>query len=193
MAKGLRCPRKPFYPLVRFCNQRGIEMIYENEWFKYDSETGYLYRNKDSICGNGTTHIKKGDLCSLTPSKSTGYLRASFGGKRRSQHRIAWWVTHGRWPTYIDHINHIRTDNRLCNLRNVLNHGTQCHNVKKHCDNASGCTGVRWRADRKRWKAEIFVYGKAIYLGLFKNLEDAIAARKVANAKYGFHENHGKE
>jgi len=33
--------------------------------------------------------------------------------------------------------------------------------------------------------------GKAVHLGFFDDKDDAIAARKAANIKYGFHANHG--
>ena len=40
-------------------------------------------------------------------------------GKTHTAHRLAWFWTHGYWPTEIDHINRDRTDNRLANLRDV--------------------------------------------------------------------------
>jgi len=36
------------------------------------------------------------------------------------------------------------------------------------------------------------VDGKTIHLGRFDKFEDAVAARKAADIKYGFHPNHGK-
>ena len=41
--------------------------------------------------------------------------------------------------------------------------------------------------------AIIMASGKQICLGLFNNLEEAIAARKDAEIEYNYHENHGKE
>jgi hypothetical protein len=47
-----------------------------------------------------------------------GYLRGNWEGKTYSQHRIIWAVHYGQWPTdEIDHINGVRSDNRISNLR----------------------------------------------------------------------------
>ncbi|SWJ13234.1 HNH endonuclease [Klebsiella pneumoniae] len=52
--------------------------------------------------------------------------------------------------------------------------------------------GVYWvKADRK-WRVRIGVNGKYVSVGVFSNLEDALEARKTAEIKYGYHENHGR-
>ena len=41
-------------------------------------------------------------------------------GRQYLQHRVAWALHYGEWPaSFIDHINHIRDDNRIHNLRVV--------------------------------------------------------------------------
>lgn len=49
-------------------------------------------------------------------------------------------------------------------------------------NNTSGVPGVDWRIDRKRWRATICFKGKRRYLGSYKNFEDAVNARKRAEA-----------
>ena len=52
-------------------------------------------------------------------------------------------------------------------------------------NNTSGCVGVSWNTKEKRWKAAIGI-GGGIYkhLGSFANFEDAVKARKDAEALY---------
>lgn len=53
---------------------------------------------------------------------SFGYVVIKLNGVLYKAHRLAWYVAHGEWPAAnmeIDHINRLRGDNRLCNLRVV--------------------------------------------------------------------------
>jgi hypothetical protein len=59
-------------------------------------------------------------------------------------------------------------------------------------DNTSGITGVTWHSQRGKWLAQIWVNGKKVHLGVFLSIDDAARARKDAEIKYSFHENHGK-
>ncbi|EOA5908665.1 AP2 domain-containing protein, partial [Salmonella enterica subsp. enterica serovar Brandenburg] len=60
-------------------------------------------------------------------------------------------------------------------------------------NNTSGALGV-WREKRRnKWVAEIKVDRRKIHLGQFDNFDEAVAARKDAEVKYGLHENHGKK
>ena len=53
--------------------------------------------------------------------------------------------------------------------------------------------GVYWHVGAGKWQAQIKVKHGLKYLGIFTEKSDAIAARKAAEAKYGFHENHGRK
>lgn len=49
-----------------------------------------------------------------------GYLRVHVAGRAYLAHRLAWFYVHGEWPAHvIDHINCVKTDNRIANLRSV--------------------------------------------------------------------------
>jgi hypothetical protein len=83
-------------------------------------------------------------------------------------------------------------DNRLENLRAVSS-GENLRNQKIYKNNTSGTIGVSFHKSYKSYRASITINGKTKHLGLFKNKEEAIAARAAANIKYNFHENHGRK
>lgn len=81
----------------------------------------------------------------------------------------------------VDHINHNPLDNRKDNLR-VCN---QWGNNQNSNRNTSGYVGVRWEEDRKKWVARITYKGYVRTIGRYKELQDAINARKQAEEEYG--------
>jgi hypothetical protein len=56
--------------------------------------------------------------------------------------------------------------------------------AKLHANNSSGVKGVMFLKSRGKWKAYIGFKGKQITLGYFEKLEDAVAARRLAEEKY---------
>lgn len=154
------------------------------ELFHYDLETG-LFTRLVTIAHNA----KAGDIAGTVDSG--GYIQIMVDGKRYQAHRLMWlWVT-GEWPDEVDHINHVKDDNRWINLREV-SRVENCRNQSLPKNNTSGICGVYWYKASKKWMAYIRVSGKLIGLGLFENMLDAIEARKIAENKYKYHENHGK-
>lgn len=75
----------------------------------------------------------------------------------------------------IDHINEIKTDNRLVNLQPL---SVYDNNIKsKRHNKTSKYPGVHWyTGGRGSWKAQIGIKGKKIGLGYFKIEEEAYAA-----------------
>ena len=121
-----------------------------------------------------------------------GYLSGRIFGKTHRAHRVIIAMTTGFWPDGdVDHINGIRSDNRISNLR-VVCRQENSRNASKSRRNTSGTVGVSWSKKDKRWRAGICVDGKEIYLGNFLNIDDAVNARLRANQKYGFSHGHGK-
>jgi len=123
---------------------------------------------------------------------SDGYLIIHIDKKAHLVHRVIWFYAHGYWPIEIDHINGARDDNRISNLREVSRKENR-RNAGRNRNNRSGVTGVCWDTNRGRWLAYITVDRKQKHLGHFLTIEDAARARKLAQKKYGFHANHGRE
>ncbi len=122
---------------------------------------------------------------------SKGYRRGWVLSTMVPAHRVAWAIHHGRWPDQcIDHINGVRHDNRIANLREVSERDNHL-NVKRYVVNKSGIVGV-CRVG-KVWIANIKYRGRQIHLGRFATKEAAAIARKAAERRFGFHENHGRE
>jgi hypothetical protein len=111
-----------------------------------------------------------------------GYRRIQIDGKRHLAHRLAWWFVHGNWPAdQIDHINGIKDDNRIINLREATSAENQ-QNLGKSKRNTSGYTGVTWHKHAEKYQAQITVNGKKIYLGYFDDPAEADQAYLDAKA-----------
>lgn len=154
------------------------------ELLNYEPETGvFTWR-----VGRGSA--KKGEVAGNLHTK--GYVHISVDGEVYKAHRLAWLYLHGSFPqNQIDHINGVRRDNRLSNLRCVSN-AENGRNRKKQCTNTSGLNGVCFDKSSGKLMARIVVEGKRIYLGCFDNMLDAAVARKSAELKYDYHCNHGR-
>lgn len=158
---------------------------------KYDPTTGIFYWKERPEQRAEWNTAFSGKVAGGSCGKS-GYWRITINDTGHSAHRLAWVYWHGEWPLgQIDHINGIRSDNRIENLRVVTPQQNQ-QNKKRGINNKSGTVGVHWSKINSKWRAYIMVSKKMHYLGFFINLSDAITARKNAEIKYGFHEHHGR-
>lgn len=130
----------------------------------------------------------------LSPStlSKSGYAVIGIRPKQYFAHRLAWLYSFGGWPDGpLDHINGNRADNRLKNLR-VVDNQTNQRNASRWATNRSGVTGV-YRYKPSTWRAFIYVGGRYVHLGNFREFDAAVSARKAAEREYGFHRNHGRE
>jgi len=154
----------------------------------YDEESGVVTWRKK--LGNRT---KVGALVGSV-NKHSGYIQVKIYGTQYQLHRLIWLYVYGQYPMGdIDHVNHVRADNRLVNIRDV----TRVQNGRNQSlpsTNTSGVVGVYWHKTNKTWIAQIRVKDSGnIPLGSFAKFSEAVDARKLAEVAYGFHENHGKE
>ena len=124
--------------------------------------------------------------------KSTGYIRIGINKRQYYAHRLAFLYMSGELPfDHTDHINGIRHDNRWCNLRAVTEKENH-KNKRKRSDNKSGVTGVSWDGRLNKWVVQLGLDRMRVFIQSFDDMQDAIDARKLAEKKYGFHENHGR-
>lgn len=155
-----------------------------------DMFTPTLRRTAEHICNNWNS------LYAGTPALScvdaSGHLTGRIFDKLVYAHRVVFALTHGSWPeNSVDHINGVPSDNRPINLRDVC-HQENLRNQRHRVNSSSGVTGVSMNKRLGKWAAHIGVSGKFVHLGFHERKDDAISARKQAEAQYGFHPNHGR-
>ena len=157
-----------------------------DELFRYDSETGKLFWKK-RVDSRIPVSLEAG-----TSRAKDGYINVGTGGKLYPAHVIAMLPTFGSIPknSEVVHINHIRNDNRLCNLR-LVSRSENSRNQPVSSRNSTGHTGTYLDSGRNKFAAQIKVNGKCIYPGSYETLLEAVEARKAADKKYNFHPNHG--
>lgn len=154
-----------------------------NQLLEYNQNTG-IFTRKTSRGGR-----LKGEVVGFKDVR--GYISMSIDNKLYYAHRLAWMCVFGVFPPdEIDHINHDRSDNRITNLRKAT-HIENGKNKAMIITNKTGITGVRKTQTGLKWKAEISVKAKTKHLGCYFDKFEAICARKSAEIKYGYHENHG--
>lgn len=121
-----------------------------------------------------------------------GYFKVGINKTIYKLHRIIYKMFHGTDPIEIDHIDGNKMNNNIDNLRSATRKGN-CRNYPIRKDNTSGVTGVYWYKRLSLWNSTISANGKHIKLGYFHDKFEAIAARKSAEIRYGFHPNHGRQ
>lgn len=83
----------------------------------------------------------------------------------------------------VDHINHIKYDNRKENLR-ICTSSQNKMNIGLRRNNTSGVTGVNWQKNMCMWRVRIKKNRVEIALGFYKYFDDAVQARKRAEKIY---------
>jgi hypothetical protein len=158
------------------------------ELLNYDPESGLFTRLTSNYRWKAGCVVGSFDR---SKSSTAGYVKVFVDGKRYKAHRLAWLYMTGEWPEDIDHTNHVRHDNRWCNLRSV----DQSENTKNRTmnkNNTSGFRGVHWYKPSGKWMAYINTSpGKRKNLGYFDSLIDAVATRLRGESQYRYHCNHG--
>jgi hypothetical protein len=147
------------------------------ERLHYDPDTGvFTWLKKgggflSKTCGHISAH-----------GQDAGYVRIAMGGKKYRAHRLAWLYVYGSWPELgLDHINRIKADNRIANLREAtpLENG---RNATFETNPASGLKGVWKPKHTHRWAARIFLLDRSLNLGYYDTPEEAHAAYKKYSA-----------
>lgn len=83
----------------------------------------------------------------------------------------------------VDHINGDTLDNRRANLRITTDQHNRWNRHRAYRNSSSGIVGVVFRPEMGKWRARISIDGKNRGLGHFDTLEEALAARRAAEAE----------
>lgn len=118
--------------------QRAVPQKLLHELFNYDGLTGKwvnrVYRGSRARAGQPAGCVNK-----------EGYVVIKINGTNHYSHRLAWVYTHGDYPSgkqpFIDHINGVKTDNRIVNLR-CSSHSENNRNKQMQSNNTSDISGV---------------------------------------------------
>ena len=131
---------------------------------------------------NGTLIVNKTGKAAYTWACRKGYLNLRIGKKNYAVSRVIYYMLTGEQPITVDHINRIRSDNRIENLRGAT-YKEQAYNRKIACTNTSGYKGVYER--NGRFRAQIRDNdGKKISLGTFPTAEEASREYEKAASLY---------
>jgi hypothetical protein len=145
------------------------------ELLSYDPETGLFTR----LMRAGTA--RPGDIAGCMTPK--GYLIIKIDGEGYMAHRLAWLYVHGKWPAdQIDHINGVKNDNRIANLREATNSENMQNQRAASKANRAGLIGVY--PNRHRFVAQITINRQKQYLGIFATAEEAHSAYLSAKKIY---------
>jgi len=130
--------------------------------YKYEPETGDLFSGRGHKIKYKNKH---------------GYIVCALYENRKQYrvygHRFIWWMNHNEIPEEIDHINRVKDDNRLKNLRNTT-----------HSENVKNKFGKGYTKRRGGFEAVIRVNRKWIYLGTYKTEQEAHQAYLDAKKIY---------
>jgi hypothetical protein len=136
------------------------------ELLHYDLETGIftwrVRRTNKARPGSRAGYMNRLGYYSIDVDK-VGYLA----------HRLAWLYVNKEWPEAdIDHINCIRSDNRIINLRKASRSQNRCNTKFRRSKNMKGA----YRCENGKWRSHIVKNGTRIYLGVFISELEAHAA-----------------
>jgi hypothetical protein len=154
-------------------NDRPLTLERAREVLEYDAVSG-VFRWRITLSPKGARGTVAGCI------RKRGYRIISIDGTQYKASRLAWLISFGVWPTlFLDHINRIKSDDRLSNLREAT---VSDNAVNQRGRSNTGTKGVYLHPDGYYYAA-IVRHGRRLHLGSFKDIASAIAARQRAAAE----------
>ncbi len=142
----------------------------------YDPETGLFFRLVK------VSNVSAGNV--LPKPSRNGYFRMRIDGRLYYMHRLAWLYVNGAWPkNLIDHVDGIKTNNKIDNLREAA-FFENFQNITIKSKAASGLRGAYLDKASGRWQSKILFRGKRISNGYFDTAELAHAAYVEAKRRH---------
>lgn len=175
-------------PIIKRYNELERTLKFIKEALDYDPRTGiftWKTRPVDHFSSEQSALAKNKRYAGTIAGRITakGYIDIQLNGKMYKAHRLAWLYTNSVWPEEIDHINGIRSDNRLANLRSCSRSENMQNMSKK--PSLSGIKGVNWDKRRNCYVARVAVKGVRHERFPFATLEAAKEA--VINLRAQLH------
>lgn len=146
--------------IVHYCPDTGK--------FTWIMDRGGAWSGKDAGCRKATN----------------GYVSIRIEGQLYRAHRVAWLYMRGEWPLlHIDHMNGIKDDNRISNLR-LATQTQNLYNKRTSKNSKTGVKGVCWDSSTNRYQVKISINGKAKHIGRYDSVEEGAAAYAEASRKH---------
>ncbi|MEE6016262.1 HNH endonuclease [Escherichia coli] len=150
------------------------------ECFSYNPDTGELFWNARPV-----SHFKSENACSAWNGRYAnkpcgcirpdGYVKTSVNKVSYLAHRIIWKMITGIDCEFIDHVNGVKSDNRISNLRDVTMTENN-RNMTGGRDSDDAFIGVYWHRQRSKWMARIRSEDSERYIGIFDEIKPAVLA-----------------
>lgn len=160
---------------------QSTDMTQEYAHSLFDYKDGCLYWKVQKA-----PHVKIG---AKVGSPAHGYESVYVDGRNWRIHRLVFLMHFDYLPSTIDHINGIRNDNRIENLR-VVDSCQNAQNSKLRLTSKSGIKGVSWNTNRQKWCVRINA-NKKLRQWYVEDLElaelIAIEARDKFHGKFANH------
>lgn len=151
------------------------------EWLDYDPLTGiFRWKKEPKTIGSLLGHV--------AGTNRRGYIFITVPGFRQVQaHRLAWIFVHGLTigGAEIDHKDGDPANNAIENLR-LATSMQQKWNKRVQSNNRSGLKGAYYHACHKgkKWRSQIKVGDRLIFLGYFHTANEAHAAYGAAAVEH---------
>jgi hypothetical protein len=154
------------------------------EFLLYERKFKLIGEDLFSFYKRGNTKTEKWYKIKL--KIDNGYNRFAFhveGKKKNFQfHRVVYYAHNNQWDLFdnskenvIDHIDNVKTNNHISNLRNVSQQENSFN---------TRCKGYTFRKESNKYEAQIQLNGKLTYIGRYDTEEDAHEAYLNKKEKY---------
>jgi hypothetical protein len=168
-----------------------VDLAFFQTCLRHDRETGdfhWLARPESHFATQRAArswNSKYANTCAGTVG-ADGRVSIHLSRRLLKAHRLAWLFERGHWPyQQIDHVNGNPSDNRIGNLRQATNTQNQ-YNRGANKNNTSGHKGAYWDKPRDKWRAQIMLNRKAVFLGHYETAAAAGEAyRRAAEKAHG--------